>query len=66
MASKFEVGKKYNTLDGEIIEVIGRKRNTIQYVLNGKKHKATVVNHCFDERNLQARITSRLDLEKIQ
>ena len=63
MVSKFEVGKSYKTLDGDLITVISRKSNRIKFSDKfGKRHTVCVQQHCFNERNLNARISSNLEL----
>lgn len=63
MCTKFEAGKSYKTLDGDLITVVSRKGRRVRYRDKfGKRHVATVQEHCFSERNLTACISSNLEI----
>lgn len=63
MVTRFEAGKTYRTLDGDLITVISRKGKRVRYSDKfGRRHVVTVHEHCFGERNLTARISSNLEL----
>jgi hypothetical protein len=63
MGTRFETGKTYSTWDGDLITVVSRKRNRIRYADKfGKQHVVSVQQHCFNERNVGARISSNLEV----
>lgn len=62
--TRFEPGRMYRTLDGDLITVVSRKGNRIRYSDKfGKRHVVSVRQHCFNERSIKARISSNLELK---
>lgn len=58
----FEKGKQYKTLDGDTIEVVSRKLNTIRFRdAKGIVHSAKVEGHFDHERNRRWRLSSKLE-----
>lgn len=56
-------GQELQDARHDLITVVSRKGRRVRYRDKfGKRHVATVQEHCFSERNLTARISSNLEI----